>query len=111
MKQLERYEIIGEVHIARFLRNMALAFDQRMNPVFEGHRTTYPGEAKIGFGQAVGFGMMYTSPSAALAVMNAELMRTRTRSVGIDPSPQGSYHLGGGETYYPFKGIVDVIFN
>jgi hypothetical protein len=111
MKQMERYETTGAEEIARFLRNMALAFDQRMNPVFEGHRTTYPGQANIGLTQAIGFGMMYTSPSAALAVMNAELMRTRTRSVGIDPSPQGSYHLGGGETYYPFKGIVDVIFN
>jgi len=110
MRDFDRYSIPAEEQIASFLRKMAFAVDARMNPVFEGHRTTYPGQANIGMRHAVGFGMMYTSPYAVYAVTAHQLLKTPSQTVGIEPSPQGSYHLGGGETYYPFKGIVDVIF-
>jgi len=106
----EQPTIVGEEHIAEFLRRMAIDFDRRVNPVFEGHRTTYPGQSRITMSQAIGFGFMYTSPSAIYAVATYQLAVSPGRTVGIDPSPQGSYHLGGGETYYPFKGIIDVIF-
>lgn len=105
-----QHSIVGEEYVAEFLRRMAFAYDRRVNPVFEGHRTTYPGESRIGVSQAIGFGFMYTSPSGIYSVAGHQLMVTPGRTVGIDPSPQGSYHLGGGGTYYPFKGIIDVIF-
>lgn len=108
-----RYEhpsVVGEEYIAKFIRQLALAYEGRVNPVFEGHRTTYPGESRIGVSQAIGFGMMYTSPGGAYALFGHQLFVTPARTVGIEASPQGSYHLGGGETYYPFKGIVDVVF-
>jgi len=108
-----RYEhpsLVGDEHIGEFLRRLAMAYEARVNPVFEGHRTTYPGETRIGMSQAIGFGFMYTSPGAVYAVAGHQLLTTPGQTVGIEASPQGSYHLGGGDTYYPFKGIVDVIF-
>ncbi len=111
MRDFERYSIPAEEQVASFLRKMAFAVDRRMNPVFEGHRTTYPGQANIGMKDAIGFGMMYTTPYAVYAVVGHQLLKTPGQTVGIETSPQGSYHLGGtGEVYYPFKGIVDRIF-
>jgi len=111
MKNLDQYSLPGEEQIASFLRRMAFAFDRRMNPVFEGHRTTYPGQANIGIRDAVGFALMKTTPYAVYAVVGHQLLQTPSQNVGIETSPQGSYHLAGtGDVYYPFKGIVDVIF-
>ncbi len=111
MRDFDRYSIPGEEQVASFLRKMAFAVDKRMNPVFEGHRTTYPGQANIGMRDAIGFGLMYTSPYAGYAIVGHQFLKTPGQNVGIESSPQGSYHLGGtGEVYYPFKGIVDVIF-
>ena len=111
MRDFDRYSIPGEEQVASFLRKMAFAIDRRMNPVFEGHRTTYPGQANLGMKDAIGFGLMYTTPYAVYAVVGHQLLKTPGQTVGIETSPQGSYHLGGtGEVYYPFKGIVDRIF-
>jgi hypothetical protein len=108
---MNEYQLTGEEHFARMLKQISLDFNKRTNPVFEGHRTTYPGQRPITIGQAVGFGLMATSPSAAYSAAAYQLLSTPGRSVGIDRSPVGSYHLGAGdEIYYPFKGIVDVIF-
>jgi len=105
------YPQIGEEHFAEFLRRIAIDFDKRANPVFEGHRTTYPGQQPVTYSQAIGLGIMYTSPAAFYAAGGHQLLSSSSKNVGIVTSPHGSIHLGGGEEiYYPFKGIVDVIF-
>ncbi len=78
--------MVGEEHFAEFLRRMAFAYDKRVNPVFEGHRTTYPGEARIGMSQAIGYGFMYTSSPAIYTVASHQLLVAPGRTVGIDSS-------------------------
>ncbi len=100
--------LTGEELFADMLRKISLGFDKRMNPVFEGHRTTYPGQSPITMGQAIGYGFMITSPSAVYTAAAYQLLATPGRSVTIEPGPVGSYRLGAGdEFYYPGKGIVD----
>jgi hypothetical protein len=104
----ETYTLTAEEHFAKMLRMIALDFDKRMNPVFEGHRTTYPGASRITMGHAIGYGLMVTSPSALYSAAAYQLYTTPGRSVSIDRGPGGSYHLGGGDDfYYPGKGIVE----
>ena len=112
MRDLDRVPTFaGEEQIAQFLRRIALDFNKRCNPVFEGHRTTYPGQQRIGMSQAIGFGFMYSSPGAVYSVAAYQLLTIPGKNVGIQTSPHGSYHLGGGDqVYYPFKGVVDFIF-
>ncbi len=100
--------ITGEELFAEMLRKISIDFDKRMNPVFEGHRTTYPGQNPMTMAQAIGYGLMITSPSAVYTTAAYQLLTTPGRSVTIERSPAGSYHLGAGdEFYYPGKGIVE----
>jgi len=95
-----------------FARFVADNFERRMNPVFEGHRTNVPGQKPITMAHAIGFGMMYTSPKAVFAATSHELAMTPIRSVGIESTDVGSYHLSAGDdVYYPFKGIIDILFD
>jgi len=98
--------------MGEFLRQAAISFDRRMNPVFEGHRTTYPGYRPVTTTEAIGLFSSRTLPIMAGSYASSELMLTPVRTVGIDVSPQGSYHLSAGDdTYYPFKGIIDLLFD
>lgn len=111
MRRSQRYSISGEEQIAEMLRRIAMDFNKRANPVFEGHRTTYPGQQPMSVLNAVGYGFMAVTPKAAYAYAAHQVLRTPSASTGIEASPYGSYHLSAGdEIYYPFKGIVDVIF-
>ena len=97
--------------MGKFLKTIADSFQRRMNPTFDGHRTTYPGQQPIGWKSAVGYGLMSTSPKAVYAVAARQLLVVPQKNVGIEASPYGSYHLSGGDqVYYPFKGVVDYIF-
>ena len=69
-------QLVGEEHIAEFLRRIAMRYEKTVNPVFEGHRTTYPGQKPVTASQTVGFAMMYTNPSAIYAVVGHQLLIT-----------------------------------
>jgi len=102
----------GADDIAKFLKFLADDFQRRANPSFDGHRTTYPGQKSITPRHAVGYGLMATSPKAVYSAVAHETLMTPINTVGIEASPYGSYHLSGGdEIYYPFKGIIDLLFD
>ena len=98
--------------IYKFLRFLADDFQRRANPTFEGHRTTYPGQQQMTFRHAVGYGFMTISPKAVYAAVAHETLMTPVNTAAIEASPYGSYHLSASdETYYPFKGIIDLLFD
>lgn len=103
---------IGADDIAKFLKFIADDFQRRANPTFDGHRTTYPGQQPMTFRHAVGYGFMATSPKAVYAAVAHETLMTPVNTAAIEASPYGSYHLSASdETYYPFKGIIDLLFD
>jgi len=94
--------------MADFMRRMARGVDRRFNPVFDGHRTTYPGQQNYRWYQAVGLLSAWTMPRVVAVYAASELVKTPGRNVGIVESPQGTYHLGGvDEVWYPGKSIID----
>ena len=90
--------------MARFLRAMSDDISRRTNPVFEGHRTTYPGQVNFTWQQAVGYGSMIFGTRAAAAFTAKETLAMPARSLTVESDPHGfgSYHaVGTGEVYYP----------